>query len=644
MPGASESQSQIIDIRESLLNREAEIELLQETFAEIGSELDLNRVFRIVAERARALINAETLIIPIANIEGDAYTYRAGSGDNIDEIVGESLSLDFGICGWVFRHDKPWWRGVLDELSESERTHWEKEAGAVILVPLRGKTRLLGGISGINKIGAPEFTRRDFNLLQMFASIVSVAIENAMVVQEMEESNYLKDKYRDQLSVTNRQLIESNNELEHLALYDSLTNLPNRSLFHDRLTRAINHARATNTSVAVLLVDLDKFKNVNDVLGHDTGDCLLNGLAERMQKCINSEETLARLGGDEFVMVLQESQDKAMSRARDLLEVLTISFQINGAKIVVGGSIGVAVYPQHGHDVNELLRHADSAMYLAKERKKGALLYNFEDDNASLKHLTMIADIRKALEQNEFELYYQPKLHKDTNKIISVEALGRWDDPVLGQVAPGVFIHELEQAGLIDRYTCWLIETALAQAIEWNEKSYDINVSVNISVQDLVNPAFVLLLDRIVNHKDNGKYLTFEITESLFLSEQEKIFEVLDYIRSLGITLSIDDFGTGYSSLSRLRKMPVNELKIDKSFILDMEQNKDDEVIVKSIIDLAHNLGLVVVAEGVENQKLYQHLSMLDCDVLQGYYISKPLPPNRIEQFLADRTDKDNDQ
>ena len=635
MPSQSKDQSQIIEIKESLLNREAEIELLQLTFNKIGSELDLDRVFNIAAERARELVNAETILIPVINQDGDSYTYRAGSGADTDEIVGESLPLNFGICGWVFRHNKPWWRGVIDDLSNEERTRWEKEAGNVILVPLRGKSGLLGGISGVNKIGDKEFTRRDFNLLQMFASIVSVAIENAMAVQKMEESIYLKDNYRHQLSALNKQLMESNKELEHLALYDPLTSLPNRSLFRDRLTRAIMYARDEDAQLAVLLIDLDKFKNVNEVLGHDKGDRLLKGIATRMQDFIKPEETLARLGGDEFVIILQQDPEQASQRARELLNVLEVPFQIDGARMVVSGSVGIAMYPQHGHDVSELLRHADSAMYVAKEHKKGVALYSLEEDKSSLKQLTMVADIRKALDQKEFRLHYQPQLQLSSGKIVSVEALGRWNSTVLGEVAPDVFIHELEQAGLIGRYTYWLIETALAQAMTWEKLGFNIIVSVNISVQDLINPEFTLQLDRIVNHSGNGKYLTFEITESLFLSEHDRIFEVLEYIRSLGIGLSIDDFGTGYSSLSRLKKMPVNELKIDKSFILDMEQDKDDELIVKSIIDLAHNLGLVVVAEGVENDSVRSHLERLGCDTLQGYYISRPLPADQLEIFLA---------
>ena len=625
--------SKVVDIRASLNEREAEIELLQQTFTAIGSELNLARVFEIAAERARTLIDAETVLIPVIDANGNEYTYRAGAGENADEIVGETLPLNFGICGWVFQNNKPWWLGVLDELNDEERTHWEKDAGTVILVPLSGKKGLLGGISAVNKIGEKEFSRRDFNLLQMFSSIVSVAIENAIAVKKIEESNLLKDNYRRQLAVTNKQLTESSKELEQLALYDSLTGLPNRSLFRDRLLRSIEQQGGTE-AIGVILIDLDKFKNINDVLGHEKGDRLLKKISARFMEHVTAEETLARLGGDEFVVVIEQEEKIVLDRAREMLVALEVPFQIDGAKIVVNGSMGIAMYPQHGEDVSTLLKHADSAMYRAKDNKKGVVLYTAEEDNASLRQLTMVADLRKALDKNEFELFYQPQVVIESGQIKSVEALGRWRKSVVGEVSPEVFIHELEQAGLIGRYSCWLIETALAQAIVWEKASYPIRISVNISVQDLINPEFILELDRIIKNESNGRYLTFEITESLFLSEQERIVEVLDFIRDLGVELSIDDFGTGYSSLSRLKKLPVNELKIDRSFIADMKSQKDDKIIVKSIIDLAHNLGLVVVAEGVESDVIYQCLRQMGCDIVQGYYISKPVPVGLFEEFL----------
>jgi EAL domain-containing protein (putative c-di-GMP-specific phosphodiesterase class I) len=281
-----------------------------------------------------------------------------------------------------------------------------------------------------------------------------------------------------------------------------------------------------------------------------------------------------------------------------------------------------------------MLIRADSAMYSAKKSKQGIMLYQPANDHSPLGHLTMVSDLRQALDGGEFELYYQPQIDIKTNRIIAVEALGRWVHARYGFVNPDVYIGELEQIGLIEKYTTWAIETALKNAIAWKEAERELKVSVNISVTDLLNPEFMTRLDTLIGSRDRGELLTFEITENLFLSEYDRLFEVLEYIRYLGITLSIDDFGTGYSSLSRLKKLPVNELKIDQSFIKDMEKSQNDEVIVHSTIELAHNLGLSVVAEGVESKETLKRLALLGCDTAQGFIISRPLTFEQMNELL----------
>ena len=635
MSDKNRNNRNVSDLRESLLHREAEIDLLQHTFTDIGSELDLDRVFQIVAERARELVKAETLLIPILDENCETYSYRAGSGSNIDEIVGESLPLDYGVCGWVWKHKKAWWRGMLDELSAEERNRWEKEAGTLILVPLQGKKHFLGGISAINKTGGHEFTRRDLNLLSMFAGIVSIAIENAMTVQKMEETNRLNEDYRRRLKIMNKQLIESNRELEFHALYDPLTSLPNRSLFRDRLSRGITRAESTRSQLGLLLIDLDRFKAINDALGHDKGDYLLKEIALLLQQYVHPDDTFARLGGDEFAVILPDSNRQAIvERAGVFLKALEKPFSINDSTITVGASIGITVYPEDGDNVTDMLIRADSAMYSAKKSKQGIMLYQPANDHSPLGHLTMVSDLRQALDGGEFELYYQPQIDIKTNRIIAVEALGRWVHARYGFVNPDVYIGELEQIGLIEKYTTWAIETALKNAITWKEAERELKVSVNISVTDLLNPEFMARLDTLIGSRERGELLTFEITENLFLSEYDRLFEVLEYIRYLGITLSIDDFGTGYSSLSRLKKLPVNELKIDQSFIKDMEKSQNDEVIVHSTIELAHNLGLSVVAEGVESKETLKRLALLGCDTAQGFIISRPLTFEQMNELL----------
>ncbi|MFV2004235.1 MAG: EAL domain-containing protein [Gammaproteobacteria bacterium] len=638
MPAKKETASNIIDLNQSLREKNSEIELLQQTFTEVGSELDLDKVFEIVSERARALINAETLLIPLLDDNNETYTYRGGSGKNVDEVIGESLPLEYGLCGWVWKHKKPWWMGMLNELSDEEINLWGKDVGNTILVPLQGKRQFLGGIAGFNKVDGSAFDKNDLNLLQLFASIVSIAIENAMSVKGMEESRQLNEDYRSKLETLNKQLTDSSKELEYLSLYDSITALPNRSLFYDRLTRDISVAEKNGSQVSILLVDLDSFKDVNEALGHDRGDDLLSKIARRFEGVIKDHETLARLGGDEFIIVLPDcDQKKATKRAELFINSLKNEFNIHQNKIVVNASIGLSIYPEHGITISNLLSHANFAMCEAKSSKLNICVYNPDNDYMAQGRLELVADVRRALEERQFELHYQPKINTESGQVIAAEALGRWRSEKHGNVPPNIFIGVLEQNGLIDEYTYWAIETALAQAREWRSGCSVMRIAVNLSPQTLMHPDFKTNIDKVIKSKKDGELLTFEITENLFLSEFERLTEVLEHICALGVELSIDDYGTGYSSLSRLRRLPVSELKIDQSFIKDMVDNKDDAVVVHSTIELAHNLGLSVVAEGVENQSAFNLLKHLGCDIIQGYLISKPLPRNKFEIFIKEK-------
>ena len=642
MSAKTETVSNIIDLGNSLLAKESEIELLQQTFTEIGSELDLDKVFQIVAKRARELISAKTLLIPILDSNNETYTYQGGSGENADEVVGESLPINYGICGWVWQHKKPWWQGMLNELNEEEKNRWADDVGKTMLVPLQGKHQLLGGIVGLNKEGDNSFDKNDLNLLQLFASIVSIAIENAMAVKRMEESRELNENYRIKLENLNKQLIDSSKELEYLSLYDAITALPNRSLFYDRLNRDISIAKNNDSEISILLVDIDSFKDVNDALGHDRGDDLLSHIARRFETVINNNETLARLGGDEFIIVLPGCcKHKAIKRAEVFVNSLKDPFNIHQNKVVVNASIGISVYPEHGKTVSNLLSHADFAMYEARNNKLAITVYNPDNDYMAQGRLALIADVRNALKDKRFELHYQPKINAESGQLVAAEALGRWHSLKHGNVPPNIFIGILEQNGLIDEYTYWAIDTALHQAREWRSGCSVMRIAVNVSPQTLMHPDFKKYFDKIVQDENDGNLLTFEITENLFLAEFDRLTEVLEHVCDLGVELSIDDYGTGYSSLSRLRRLPVSELKIDQSFIKDLVENKDDAVVVRSTIELAHNLGLSVVAEGVERQEAFDLLRQLGCDTIQGYLISKPLPRNKFDDFMSAGCHKD---
>ncbi len=640
-----ERDHRIRQLTRSLQHREYEIRMLRETATAVGGELGLQKVLDLVAERARELIDAETLLIPILDRECSSYTYRAGCGRDADEIVGETLPLEYGICGWVWRHKRPWWRGVLEELDETERNRWEQSVGTVIMVPLVGKQHFLGGIAGFDKRGGGDFTERDLDLLTLFASQVAVAIENALAYYDLAEAKRAAEIYQSELAHLNAELVKINRQLEQLALYDQLTQLPNRSLLRDRLQQAISMAGRANQSLAVLILDLDEFKEINDTLGHDAGDSLLQEVAERFRRQLRDSDTVGRLGGDEFAVLVPgaDAQD-AVLVASHLLRSLEAPFELQGNRLAIGSSVGIALYPEHGTDVSQLLKSADMAMYEAKRSRSGYCVFDSRAMEDSPGRLTLMNDLRVALREGQFELYYQPKVDLASGHIVGAEALTRWNHPQRGLVAPDAFIPALEQTGLIRAFTRWVVADALRQSCAWQAAGLSLDIAVNLSMENLLDPDFpeqvwALLNDCCPTAKPGP--LTFEITESVFFSERQHVMDFLEQLRRRGISLSIDDFGTGHSSLSRLKRLPVNELKIDRSFVADMEESADDAVIVRSTIELAHNLGMVATAEGVENEILLEMLAEYGCDHAQGFYLGRPLPVPAFERFVRDHVPLD---
>lgn len=385
-------ENQIFLLESQLRDREFEIAMLRETAEAISGELDLEKVLQVVADHARKLILAETVLVPVLDEEQAQYTYRAGCGKNADEIVGQSLPLDTGVCGWVWRHKRPWWHGVLDELDEEERNRWEKEAGSLILVPLVGKRHFLGGIAGINKIGGKDFARRDLDLLTLFAHQVSFAIENAELFAQLNRSKQQAEEYQREMQVLNNELerrvaqrttalADAVKELEHLALHDMLTDLPNRSLVEDRLQQAVHIAKREKKVVAFLMIDLNRFKEVNDRHGHEAGDSLLKQVALRLRRVLRASDTAGRLGGDEFAIVLPSTDaNGAVKVAEKLLKVMEPSFKVGDHALSCACSIGIAAYPQHGEDVAGLCRGADVAMYAAKRSARGFAVYHPGDE------------------------------------------------------------------------------------------------------------------------------------------------------------------------------------------------------------------------------------------------------------------------
>jgi diguanylate cyclase (GGDEF)-like protein len=425
---------------------------------------------------------------------------------------------------------------------------------------------------------------------------------------------------------------------EHQARHDGLTGLLNRGAFYERVHAATRSANGRQA--AVMVIDLDRFKEVNDTLGHHAGDVLLRQAAERLAGSLRSADVLARLGGDEFALLLPdiESVDAARAAAARACEMLEEPFVLHGLTVHLEASIGISLHPAHGDDVETLMRRADVAMYTAKSGAASFELYAAEQDNHSPDRLAMLGELRQALERDEFELHYQPKASLRTGRVEGVEALLRWRHPERGLVPPLDFIPLAEQTGVIKPLTAWVLDEALRQCSEWRDHGLDLGVAVNLSVRNLLDvelPSSIWELLR--RHEVPPAKLELEITEGTIVADQVRALDVLSRLNDMGVGLSVDDFGTGYSSLSYLKDLPVRELKIDRRFINNMAEDGDDAFIVRSTIDLGRNLGLEVVAEGVETEAVWDQLALLGCDIAQGYYLSRPVPAAELTQWLAER-------
>jgi len=426
--------------------------------------------------------------------------------------------------------------------------------------------------------------------------------------------------------------------LRHQAVHDSLTGLPNRLLLKDRLTQALRSAARAAQPLALLLADLDRFKEVNDTLGHHVGDLLLVHFARRLQDCIRESDTIARLGGDEFAILLPAASavERAWSVSGRIVQAVQRPFEVaQGLRLEVGVSIGIAMFPEHADDQARLLQCADVAMYAAKKGAGPVQLYDRDKDRNTIRHLTLSGALREAIEGGQLSFDFQPKLDLLAGTIRSVEALARWRHPAQGAILPDEFIPHAEQTGLIQPFTRWSFDAALAQLAHWRDTGLGISVAVNLSTRSLHDEKLPETIATLLRkwRVDPG-LLTLELTESAVMLDPDGAQRNLFRLHELGLRLSIDDFGTGYSSLSNLQRLPLHELKIDKSFVNQMMDNDNDLVIVRSTIDLAHNLGLSVVAEGIESERHLAILQDLGCDHGQGFFVSQPLPVERLTAWF----------
>jgi diguanylate cyclase (GGDEF)-like protein len=484
-------------------------------------------------------------------------------------------------------------------------------------------------VTGANEIGQLALT---FN--EMRIQLRSAVEARNQSMQELKELNV---NLEERVAERTRELEKLNREVAYQALHDPLTGLANRLLIVERIDFLIRQAHRNSESFAVLMMDLDNFKEVNDTLGHPVGDELLRQVAERLNTTLRESDLVGRLGGDEFAMLLQDlGGESAKSVAEKIYSIMQQPFTVDHHTLTAEGSIGIAIYPDHGVDHATLLRCSDVAMYHAKRRGNQVALYSTDIDIHSLQRLALATDLRTACTNNELELHYQPIVDLTSGKVIGVEALARWNHPQYGLISPDEFIPIAENTGLIKQLTESIMKTAVTQWLDWHEQGLDLQIGLNISMLNLVDQNMPATVARIIRHAGlPTSAVKLEITETEIMSNPELVIEVLGHKELSGLKSSVDDFGTGYSSLSYLKKLPVQEIKIDRSFVTHMAVDEEDASIVRAVLELGHSLGLDVVAEGVEDEEALRELIALGCDYAQGFYFSRPVPADDLPEQIS---------
>jgi len=456
-------------------------------------------------------------------------------------------------------------------------------------------------------------------------------LENEVEIRTQQLNKLLK-----KLKHKNKQLTDTNERLAHVAVHDSLTNIPNRVLFNDRLQHSILLASRENKSFAVCIMDLNKFKEINDNEGHNIGDQVLKTIAERLNEAFRKSDTLARLGGDEFALLLPKVPRGSIPIVADkIISEVEKPIIINGESFSVGISIGFALYPEHGEDNSTLINCADFAMYNCKRSDVKYSIYDSEEDAERHEYNKLTKDLEKAIEEGDLELHYQPIVDIKAKLVRGVEALCRWTHPEKGSIQPVEFIKIAEENNLILPLTEWVLQTAIKQCSEWKDAGHELTMSINLSANNLKDNRLPEKISESLSKVElDPKWVHIEITESMTMDDPDQAMKMLEKINDMGVSISMDDFGTGYSSLSYLSKLPIDELKIDRGFVLEMDSEKENAIIVKSTIDLAHNLGLSVVAEGIEEEHILKMLNDYGCEHAQGFHICKPQPGDLFLDWL----------
>jgi len=488
----------------------------------------------------------------------------------------------------------------------------------------------------VNVDSGDELGRLAHTFNEMTHSLRRSAQEKDRILGHVQELN---KNLEHRVEERTRELASLNRELEHLALHDPLTSLPNRTLILDRIDLEIRASQRAAGHFAVIMLDLDAFKEVNDTLGHNVGDQLLVAVAERLHRSLRAADTIGRLGGDEFAVLLPDADaPQATLVARNLMRVLSPPVDLEGVRLSVRASMGIAVYPDDGDDRVTLLRRADTAMYIAKQEHTGYALYDARRDRNRPDRLALMTELAEAIRGRDLQLYYQPILDLEEGEIVGVEALARWPQARNLAVSQEALINLIEQTELIGPFTTWLFDNVARQWSEWAAHGRDLRISVNLCMRNVLDPGLCALVgEALRRHGMRPECLVIEITESTAMRDPERVRRTLRELADMGVRIAIDDFGTGYSSLSHLSRLPLHELKIDQSFLKNLAASRLDQAIVQSIIDLAHNLSLSVVAEGVEGPEVLPLLKRWSCEFAQGFYLGEPIPAEQLTPFLLTR-------
>ena len=455
----------------------------------------------------------------------------------------------------------------------------------------------------------------------------SYKIANEATLMVIEETKELR-------SYANQMQMQANLAATH----DHLTGLPNQALFYDRIETAFRESSdLNNTSFAVVLLNIENLKEIQDTLGPTSTDLIIKQLATRLESWATKKHSIARIDSGNFAFLLSDcNKDKAESLAKSLIKAIEPSFIINALKLTLHPSIGISVYPNDGDDADSLFQRAGIAVVFANKSPSGYSLYLASMDEHNSKRLTMMGELKKAIEKRSLELYFQPKVSIKDSKLVGVEALLRWNHPQHGYISPEEFIGIAERSRLIIELSAWVIEEAFSSCAEFHKNGHDIKVSINLSMKDLLNPELPDLVAGLsAKIGIDPSWIMFEITEGSIMTDPNRALIIVERLKSMGFDFSIDDFGTGYSSMAYLKRLPVSELKIDKSFVLDMMTNENDAIIVQATIGLAHNLGLTVTAEGVEDEKALEILNKMGCDIAQGYLFSKAIPKQALQEWIS---------